>query len=155
MNCIVRLATTADIDQLVPLRVLMQKEVHPQIAVDDERAFSELTRKYLFEVLPLGKVICCVAESAGQIVANTFLLVIDKAPSLNSGKSRIGYVSNVYTLPEFRGKGIGTAVMEELKRQALLAGMSKVMLNSTEAGSSVYERVGFKAPSYPAMELRL
>ena len=155
MNYSVRLATVADIDQLVPLRVLMQKEVNPQVSMGDELAFSEATRKYLVEVLPRGTAICCVAEFAGQIVSNAFLLVIDKAPSLNSRKGRIGYVSNVYTLPEFRGKGVGTAVMEELKRQAVLAGMSKVMLNSTEAGSSVYARVGFKEPTFPAMELRL
>ena len=153
---IIRVATVSDIDQLVPLRILMQKEVHREQEVPGgESEFLELTRKYYLDALPHGKIICCVAESAGRIVSNTLLIVIEKAPSFSGLKGRIGYVSNVYTLPEFRGQGLSTALMEKLKEKAREAGISTIMLNATDAALSVYMRTGFTTPRQLAMELRL
>ena len=55
----------------------------------------------------------------------------------------VGYVSNVYTLPQNRKKGLATQLMELLISHSKSLGLSKLHLGTTEDGKGVYQRVGF------------
>ena len=50
----------------------------------------------------------------------------------------------VATLPEFRGKGIGTAITREPLQAAKAAGYRVAVLESSAMGLPVYERMGFR-----------
>ena len=94
-----RLATPKDIDQLVTLRALMQKEVHvvKDNAVDSDYLIE--VKKYFERTLHAGSYHSAVAEISGKLVAATGLVVYEKPPSLKGRSGRVGYITNVYTLP--------------------------------------------------------
>ena len=56
-----------------------------------------------------GSWVCWVAELEGQIVSHICLRRVRKVPKPNRLHDEIGYVTNVYTRPAYRGRGIGSA----------------------------------------------
>lgn len=68
-----------------------------------------------------------------------------------------GEIKRMYVRPEFRGKGIGRALLEELLAQAQVAGYKKVYLDSghfMKAAHSLYRSAGFhEIEPYPESEI--
>ena len=53
-------------------------------------------------------------------------------------------VYNVVTKEGFRGQGLATALLRQLLAGAKDMGLERVMLNATESGRPIYERLGFQ-----------
>jgi GNAT superfamily N-acetyltransferase len=150
-----RLATPADIDQLAVLRFLMQKDVNGLVDQDGNAKYLDEVKAYLLRALLAGSYFSAVAEVEGSLVAANGAVLYEKPPSLTAQSGIVGYITNVYTRPEWRGRGIGTELMKLLVQEARVRGACKLHLGTTSAGKGVYERVGFKPPNYEALELRL
>lgn len=56
----------------------------------------------------------------------------------------MGGIYNMCTLPEFRGRGVATAVMAAILQDAVALGCSHVGLTPTAMGRPLYERLGFR-----------
>ncbi len=70
--------------------------------------------------------------------AGTHILAMDEG---------VGAVGNVYTLPEHRGKGYGTAVTSAVTKELLDMGLRTVVLNVARANKpavKIYERIGYR-----------
>jgi GNAT superfamily N-acetyltransferase len=117
-------------------------------------AAAEANHRYFLEKLPRGEFIAFLAEAAGKIVATSGLVLWERPPA--SGTRGIdGYIMNMYTVPEWRGRGIATALLERLIPCAEQAGASRVFLRAmSNEGRRIYERLGFGG-SHSYMELRL
>lgn len=137
------------------MRVLMQREVKNICEPDIRPASYGNIRQYFAESLRDGSYIGAVADLDGTLVSSAGLVFFRKPPSLMGGKGIIGYVTNVYTAPEWRRRGIAGELMKILIEQGRLTGADKLYLGSTEAGKSVYESVGFEGINYAALELKL
>ncbi len=67
-----------------------------------------------------------------------------------SANSRHALVLNVFTEPEWRGRGAATLLMERLIEWARAERIVRVVLHASPAGRPVYERTGF----VPTNEMR-
>jgi ribosomal protein S18 acetylase RimI-like enzyme len=69
-----------------------------------------------------------------------------------SDGSNIGYIADVYVLPEHRGRGLGV----ELVREAVINGprVRRWLLHTKDA-QGLYAKFGFGAPSQRLMEVRV
>jgi predicted GNAT family N-acyltransferase len=54
-----------------------------------------------------------------------------------------GQIGRMAVLPEWRGQGIGSALLERLLQQAKLAGLSKLFLHAQTEAEKFYTRAGF------------
>jgi GNAT superfamily N-acetyltransferase len=149
-----RLATLEDVDQLVQLRVLMQLEVNsfPEDQVTDE--YHSAVKNYFLDAIPGKKYFAIVAENDGKIVGNAGACFYQKPPSISGGTGLVGYVTNVYTDKNHRGKGIGTQMMKELNKLAVAQKADKLHLGATEDGASIYRSVGFNEPRFVNFEIK-
>ncbi len=147
-----RSATLDDLEALVELRILMQSDAHS--GKQPPPGYAEVVRKYFARTLSDGSSLTAVAEVEGRIVSTVTAIVYEKPPAFNGLNGRSGYISNVYTLPEHRGRGIATEVMRFIVEHTRREKVDKLHLTSTELGKGVYERVGFAPPKFVAMELR-
>jgi GNAT superfamily N-acetyltransferase len=97
-----------------------------------------------------------VAEYGGKIVATSGMVVWQK-PALYGGveSGKLGYVLNFYTIPEARGKGIATRLLNELIREARSMGLRYLHLHASKDGEPIYRKAGFVEPKMPELELRL
>lgn len=150
-----RLATANDLASLVELRILLQKEVNnPSDEAVGTDYIGSLSR-YFEQSLRNGTYVSAVTDIDGKLVSANGLVVYRKPPSVVGGTGQVGYVTNVYTLPEWRRRGFATELMKLLVEYARLKGVDKLHLGATDSGKSVYQRVGFESPSSTPLELRL
>jgi ribosomal protein S18 acetylase RimI-like enzyme len=93
-----------------------------------------------------GKYAGWISSDGDRPVASAGLMVLDWPPHpLDPGGERRGYMLNVYTEPEYRGRGLAGALVELCLAEANRRGIRIVALHSSDAGRRIYERFGFKA----------
>lgn len=147
----IRQATIDDIEQLVRLRLAMMAEVAgPRgggVDPDSGKALAEANRSYMEETMPTGEFAAYIVESGGAMVATSGLRVYRMAPHTGNLRGIGAYVLNMYTVPEWRGRGLASALLERLVEHAREAGAMSVSLRATAAGRPVYERYGFGGDS--------
>ncbi len=106
----IRRATIDDIETLVELRVALQSGNSDGIEVDWAAA-REAFRRYFAETLPREVFVVFVAEAVGRVVATSGVSFVSRPPGSTSFLQCEGYVTNVYSLPEWRGRGVATALV--------------------------------------------
>ena len=142
----IRRATSDDIDQLVRLRLLLFEEAG-ELEQSQVEAMREATRAYLTKSLPQETFLAWVVESDRQIVATSGLVFFERAPVPKNLSGEEGYILNMYTLPQWRGQGLATVLLQEIIRFAKGTSIRRLWLHATESGRPVYVKVGFIATS--------
>ncbi|REE86197.1 RimJ/RimL family protein N-acetyltransferase [Paenibacillus taihuensis] len=157
---IIRLATTADIDVLVQMRYDFTMEDYPELQQQrrhsdtdtDIEDFHRTCSTFLESAINGGEWFIWVAEADGQLVSHMYLQLIHKVP--RPGKCEdpyFGYVTNVYTRPAYRGRGIGTQIHHAMEQWAIANNVEFLILWPSETSVAFYERSGFR-PSAEALE---
>jgi GNAT superfamily N-acetyltransferase len=149
-----RMATVEDIPGLAGLRWEMEVERKKPEQVDLEAyttAFDAAVRAPLAD----GTHVSWLAEADGeaQPVACVTLIWWDIPPNFENAHRRRGFVSSVYTLPQYRRQGISRRLMQMLIAWAREQGLLRLILWASDMGRPLYSELGF-APSR-GMELNL
>jgi len=143
----VRLAQSQDIDQLIRLR-------HDFTLEDDLTArlvdgYETACRTFLERALTGGRWRIFVAACDDEIVSHAYVELVDKVPRPTREAARWGYVTNVYTVPAQRGRGIGAAVLGEVTTWADRAALELLIVWPSDESRSFYARHGFAEASDP------
>ena len=136
-----RRATVEDIADLCEARKrqLVDEGMRPDAAIDDE------LRSY-FEASLAGDTLAqWVFEDVGRVVATAAIAFMPFPPTFNNPAGTRGYVTNMYTSPSHRGRGIASRMLPLLMDEARRRGVRKVLLHASRMGRLVYERQGFQA----------
>lgn len=148
----VRLATVDDIEALVALRVAMMTEIDPHDGEGAEspalKALADANRAFMRNAIPAGDFVAYVAEGEDGIVATSGLTMYRTAPHAGNLGGVNAYILNMYTVPQWRGQGLASALLKRLVEHARACGATRVSLRATEAGRPVYERFGFAGDSH-------
>lgn len=139
-----RLAEKRDIPEMCRIRKqqLIDEGSTPRDGVDDA-----MTR-FFEEKLSNGSLVEWLLEDSGRIVATAAILFMDFPPSFETPTGIRGYITNMYTAPEYRGKGIATAMLGKLMEEAKKRGVSRIWLGASTLGRPVYLRFGFREADY-------
>lgn len=143
-NISYRAASAADVEALADLRWQMATE-HHQGDITREHyiaAYIETVRDELAQ----GRYRAWLAEADGRPVAVTVLIWWPMPPNLENFHRRRGYVSSVYTQPDYRRMGLARILMEMLVAQARELGLTTLLLNASTMGRPLYESMGFVVP---------
>jgi predicted acetyltransferase len=139
-----RLATIADIPEIIRLRILFLKEIAPEKEDLDEAKISDALEKYLKE--HLNKDFKNIFAMEGSyIIATGGICFHDYPPTFDHLNATRAYIMNVYTVTSYRNKGIGTKIFEKLLTEAKRKKVDHVSLHANEMGKSIYEKYGFLA----------
>jgi GNAT superfamily N-acetyltransferase len=149
-----KFAESSDINQLVELRVLMQIEVNEFQGEPFPDEYLEKVKCYFIESLKNQKYASAVALIGDQVVATAGVCFYEKPPSIVGGTGLVGYVTNVYTRKEHRGKGIGTCLMKKLNELAQELKADKLHLGATLDGLQIYKTVGYEEPRFVNLEIK-
>lgn len=69
---------------------------------------------------------------------------INEMPSPDNPSGKCAYLMNIYTRPQFRNNGIAKATVNWLIDKAINKGITKIYLETSEAGRKMYQNTGFK-----------
>ncbi|MBX4266754.1 GNAT family N-acetyltransferase [Clostridium estertheticum] len=140
----IRMATINDIDSLVKLRIKLLKEVNNNIENYDWYKYAEVLKKFYYDSLPNGKIIAFLAVINGNVVAISMICLYNITPSLYNLDGKMALLTDMYTTLQYRNKGYGMSLLNNIMEFVKNIGYVKVSLNATESGRKLYERYGFK-----------
>ncbi len=116
-------------------------------------ALAEANRCYFQNKLSSGEFVAFLAEVDGQIVGTSGLVLFEKPPTPGNIRGMEAYALDIYTTPDWRGRGIATALAKEAICSAQEVGARVWLRAMSEDGRRIYERLGFVG-SHSYMELR-
>lgn len=140
-----RLANELDFPALAALRWDFQTEDDSETPVVEKDEFSARCLEYLRENFAAGDWTFFIAEENGEIVAQIFVKKIASLPRPARIKNSWGYLTNVYTKPEFRGRGVGAELLRRVKRWATEQDFELLLVSPSENSRDFYRRAGFTA----------
>lgn len=144
MKLELRQAGLADLPLLLQWRLQVLQEVFPGRVEERQAELLEANRAYYQAQLPQGGHIACFAYLGDGIVGCGGLCLYRELPSPDNPGGLCGYLMNIYTLPAWRGQGIGGQVVAWLIAQARARGVGKLYLEASASGKSLYRQLGFK-----------
>ncbi len=155
MSFSLRLATKEDIPQLIELRIEFLKEVQVDAPNDMMDEYHEHLNKYFLKHMNNETFLAWLAEDETKtIIATSGLAIIEKPPQLWNLTGKETYIMNMFTKPEWRKQGIGSALLEKMLEESKARDISQVYLYATPIGRALYEKYGFKQSEH-SMFLRL
>ena len=100
--------------------------------------------EYFRKAIPNQSCEAVIADAYGQCAGVGILFYYASVPSVFNPKGKNAYLACMYVEPEYRGVGIGTAILNRLLGRAKEQGYDVVLLNSSEMGRPLYENAGFQ-----------
>jgi len=144
MNVTYRRATLADIDELARLRIAFLKEVQsPESRLVDDYELTGILKTYFQNSLETEEFVAWLAIVDGEVVATSGLCFFKITPGFTLLDGKIAYILNIYTLHEWRKKGIGKAIFDHILQEAKNRGYKRMILHASEDGRPIYEKFGF------------
>lgn len=138
----IRLATAADAQCLAEMRYQFRAAIAP--VNEDEAEFTARCRAWMQTRLgTTDKWYCWVAESAHTIIGHLWLQLIEKIPNPIAEPEFHAYITNVYVLPDARGQGIGTDLLQTALNWSRARDVQTVILWPTPQSRSLYLRHDF------------
>lgn len=151
----IRKVETADIPAMTNARLNYLTEMQGARTQAYLLELQQNLEAFFKQTMMEGSFFALLAEYEGVIVSYGGM-VLKKIPGdLNQSSYLEGDILNMYTLPEFRRKGISSRILKKLIEEAKALGVSKVALHCSKDGEPLYRKFGFEDPVYPYLELIL
>jgi GNAT superfamily N-acetyltransferase len=141
----IRLATLDDIEALVSPRI--------QLLEANDAGFDGALRTWLRTHLADGSFLAWIAEDAAAAVAASGLTVLDRPPYPGNVTGLDAYVTNMFTLPAYRRRGLARQLLEVLIAHARQGGVKRLFLEASREGQPLYEEFGFQLTRGMALTL--
>jgi GNAT superfamily N-acetyltransferase len=149
---IIRRATLADVEPLARLRLSLLREMGSVRDESQEGPLLDALRGYLRRKMATDEFLAWVAEAEEQVVAISGLVFFERPPDASNLAGLDAYLMNMYTLPAWRGRGLASALLDEIIGFVRTTPARRIWLHATAAGRPIYENAGFR-PSTRDMEL--
>jgi GNAT superfamily N-acetyltransferase len=114
-----------------------------------QAGYEEECRAFVLDAIKGGRWHVWVAEEDDEIVSHLFVALVDKVPRPVQEKRRIAYMTNVYTRPSHRGRGIGGELLRRAQEAARDADVELIIVWPSDESVSFYQRHGFNRPVEP------
>jgi GNAT superfamily N-acetyltransferase len=147
-----RLATPSDAPELLRLAAMMYETMGVDVS---GREWRENATKLIAERLGGDEVVVFAIDhpaSDGKLVACGGAAIIQRLPGPSTPTGRWGYVQWMATDPEYRRRGLASAVLNAIIEWLEARGIVNIELHATRAGEPLYRAFGFEDP--PSPELR-
>lgn len=138
-----RQAQPSDAELLGKLRVNMRRERETIPPPADEAGFLEENINYFRTALTAGSYIGFIAFEGNTVAGTGGICLHIHPPSYGVPNGKTACLLNMYTLPEFRGKGAAGKILSLLIEKAKEKDCCKIYLNASNMGKPLYLKNGF------------
>ena len=135
-----RLASLEDIQLLIDLRkqLLIEEGQIVSSNIDEE------LNTFFENQLTSHQYVQWLVEEDNKVIATGAIQFISFPPSYFNPTGIRGYILNMYTHPDYRGKGIAKQLVNETLKEAQRRKVQHIFLISSEMGKPLYKKIGFK-----------
>ena len=110
----IRLAESKDINQLIKMRWDNTIEFDESKQDESYEEFERECQTFLENALNSNQWFIWVAEDKGRIASHIYIELIQKVPRPGRVTHPFAYMTNVYTIPEYRNGGVGSKVLSTI-----------------------------------------
>ena len=135
-----RLATTDDMEILIDLRKRLLVEEGQTVSSN----IDEELRNFFEKQLNSGQFVQWIIEEDKNVLATGGIQFISFPPSYSNSTGIRGYILNMYTTPESRGRGLSKQLVESIFAEAQGRNVHHIFLISSPMGKPLYKKIGFK-----------
>ena len=139
----IRDAFLRDIDIIVELRMKLLFELGKVETENGTVKLQDATRSYFINKIQTGEFRVWIAENAGSIVGMTCIQFIEHPPVYENIGGIEAHVMDVYTIKEWRGQGISTAILHKIIEHAAEKKAKRIVINTIGTDKRIYEKLGF------------
>ncbi|NHJ46716.1 MAG: GNAT family N-acetyltransferase [Asgard group archaeon] len=139
-----RKATLDDIETLVDFRIEFLKDIQEMPSGKNLENFKDNLRNFFINRMRSDEFIAWLAIIEKEVIATSGLSFLQRPPHFGNLTGYFAYIMNMYTKPEWRRKGIGSALLEKIFGEIKKKGIKSVVLHATPIGQPLYEKYGFK-----------
>ena len=136
-----RLAEPCDIEALA--RIRLDFLVESNGVVGEEKAVIYASNLEYFKSTIGGDFVAWLAIEEGEIIGTSGVSFYEYPPNKSAPTGKKAYISNMFTYPQHRGRGVATKLFALTVDEAKSRGCEVVMLNATAMGRPIYEKYGF------------
>jgi len=137
-----RRADGEDIPLLINMRLAYLSEDYGGLTEEQTCAIRSQLSGYLKKHLN-EDLLVFICEDGNAIVSTVFLHIIERPANPGFITGLTGTILNVYTLPQYRKKGIAGSLMRMAIEEAKCRNLSYLDLKATQAGYPLYRKLGF------------
>ena len=138
-----RFVKPEDAELLAQLRINMRRERETAPPPENEEAFLQANIHFFKEALSGGSYIGIIAEENGSPAGTGGFCLHIHPPSYSVPNGKTACLLNMYTVPEFRGRGVAGHILGALVDEARKYGCCKIFLNASHMGKPLYQKFGF------------
>lgn len=147
------LATEADIHILAEFRIRFLVDFFGEQPKDAEDELRKNLEIYYAKVTREKTHLSWFAKDGDRVVSIGGMILRELPPSFKISNGKMGHIINMYTVPEYRRKGISHTVLNHIIESGKAEGIKIFELNATKAGQALYEKNGFRVHSEPYYRL--
>ncbi|MDX8361582.1 GNAT family N-acetyltransferase [Cytobacillus sp. IB215316] len=116
----IRLAETTDIEQLIKMRwdFTLEDDECGKIQDSEYSKYHTECESFLIESLASDEWFIWVVEIEGKIVSHIYTELVQKVPRPGRVTYPFAFMTNVYTVPGYRGTGIGSKLLSTINKWA-------------------------------------
>ena len=146
-----RRANRGDIERFVENRVEFAASIRQ---IDELELFRKRTRDYVEEHMEKDDMVIFIAVEGDRIISSCMACIFHTAPLPSCPTGVCAELLNVYTVQGYRRRGHAEKLLRMLIKEAGRLGVGKILLDATQMGRPLYEKLGF-VPLSDQMQLKL
>lgn len=144
MAIIYKTASLEDLDVLVKTRIDILKVINHLDDTADMSLFEKEVRDYYIKSMTDDTHIAYLVYDDDKFIGAGGVSFYQIMPSFHNPKGWTAFIMNIYTDPDYRGRGIATTVLDMIVKASKARGIDDITLDTTKMGRPVYEKYGFK-----------
>ena len=145
-----RIATSADIPALARMRWAFRAESGER-SIEGFDAFCDRYSEFVRAGLADGTWAWWIAEDDSGLIAHMAVCVVHGVPRPSRGSDQWGYLTDCYTRPDHRARGIGSALFAQVRTWAASCDLELLLAWPSDAADSFYARGGFVSEGGPVV----
>lgn len=142
---IYRTANENDFPQLAQMRWDFRQENGEETAIVSKSEFIENCVEFLRK--ETKNYVYWIAENNGEVISHIFVQTINLVPRPCRLNDAFAYLTNTYTKPEFRSKGIGAELLNHVIDWAKTEDFELLLVYPSDEAINFYKRLGFENDS--------
>ena len=140
MNITYKKLTVNDLDVFIKMRINQLREEGAKEDIDLEPALKDYYLRHLSD----GTFISWLALDNDRIIGTSGMSIVEKPPYFGCPSGKIGLLSNMFTDPSYRRKGIAKTLLSKVIDEAKTQGCGTVQITASDMGVLLYSDFGFE-----------
>ncbi|MEH7121897.1 GNAT family N-acetyltransferase [Bacillus sp. JJ1773] len=141
----IRLAESKDIDQLIRMRWDFTIEHNPsnKFNESDLEKFKIECRNFLENAINSEQWFIWIAEEEGRIISHIYIELIQKVPRPGRITRPFAFMTNVYTVSDYRNKGISSQLLTTINEWAKNEQYEFIIVWPSDDSINYYRKNGY------------